>query len=219
MRAGKTGWIRAGLAAVALMAAEPAFAQETTAAPTARELALKFVLSSDTTPEALLQMSRDAIMESLETKGRSLPADVKQWLTVSFTAAATETMNAMLPSLEQQLVDVYATKFTAEELQQVLDLQAFLRQPHLMAVMADAEKAQTSAARLEIISKGMTTEEFNRLMRETLRHPMLTITAVTMQEAKDIAEEFGERFNKALVQYCGKAPKGVAQCEREGRPL
>lgn len=218
MRIATGGWIGAGLAAIALMAA-PAFAQEATPVPTARDLARTFVLSSDTSPEAILDMSREAIMESLEGKGRSLPQDVKDWLKVSFAAAATETMNAMLPSLEQRLVDVYATKFTAEELQQVLDLQAFLRQPHLMAVMADAEKAQTSAARLEIISKGMTTEEFTRLTRETLRHPTLTITAVTMQEARDISEEFGERFNEALLQYCGTAPKGVAQCEKQGRPL
>lgn len=219
MLTGRIGWIRAGLAGLILVFGAGQAAGQETLAPTARELAVKFVMSSDTSPEALLEMSRESVMETLKTKGKTLPQDVKDWMAVAFTAASTEAMNAMAPSLEERLVNVYATKFTAEELQQVLDLQAFLRQPHLMALIAEAEKEANSAAKLEILREGMTAEEFNRFARETLRHPMLTVTAVTMQEARGIAAEFTERFNAALVQYCPTAPKGVAQCERQGRPL
>ncbi len=215
--------IRRGIGVVAVLAgfvlAAPFAVAQETQAPTARELALKFVMSSDTTPEALLQLSRDSILETLETRGRGLPKDIKDWMTVAFTAASTEVMNAMMPSLEERLVNVYATKFTAAELQEVLNFQEFLRQPHLMAVMLEADKAATTAAKFEAIRSGMTAEEFNRFAREAARHPTLTIGAVTMQEANGIAAEFTERFNEALVQYCPTAPKGVAQCERQGRPL
>lgn len=203
-------------AVLALTISAPAsFAQN--APPTARELAVKFVSSGDASTETMLQTARESITEALEEKGARLPQDVKDWMAIAFAGAAEQVMNDMTPQLEQRLVDLYATNFTAEELQQVLDFQVFVRQPQIAAVIDKATKEKTSEARLQVMQSELSPEDFNKIMTFTLKPPMLNVTLLTLKETKSVLAEFTTRFQTALLPYCSTAPKGVALCDKQGR--
>lgn len=202
---------------VLALSAESASAQAIDTPPTARELATKFVKSSDNSSEAMLETARDSMTQALEAKGAKLPQNVKDWMTAAFAGASKQVMDDMTPALEQHLIDIYATNFTAEELQQVLDFQVYVRQPRIASVVDKASKEATSKARLEVMQAELPPEDFNKLMTFTLKPPMLNVTMLTLKETKAVLAEFSTRFQAALLPYCATAPKGVVMCEKQGR--
>ena len=200
---------------VALLVAGSAFAQAP--APTARELATKFV--HDPTNATMLDDTREQMLATVMEKGKNLPPSVKSWMATALPAAAEQVMSDMLPVMEERLIDVYSKKFTAEELQQILDFQLFVRQPHIVKAISEASSEPTTAARMEIIKSRLSTADFDRVMTETTKHPMLTMTVETLKLTQEITTEFVKRFNVAVQQHCATAPQGFPLCENQGRAL
>jgi hypothetical protein len=208
--------------AVTLFVAGPAFAQTPTQAPssqapTARELATKFV--HDPSNAAMLDDTREQMLATVMEKGKNLPPSVKSWMATALPAAAEQVMTDMLPVMEERLIDTYSKKFTVEELQQILDFQVFVRQPHIAKAIADASAAPTAAARMEIIKSKSSAADFDRVMTETTKHPMLTMTIETLKLTQETSAEFVRRFNVAVRQHCATAPQGFPMCEDQGRAL
>lgn len=201
--------------ALALLAVVPAFAQAP--APTARELATKFV--HDPTNATMLSDTREQMLATVMEKGKNLPPSVKSWMAAALPEAAQQVVTDMTPIIEQRLVDAYSEKFTAEELQQILDFQAFVRQPHIAKAYLEASAAPTAVAKMEALKTKLTPAEYERVSTETLKHPMLTMTVTTLKLVEEISGEFMKRFNVAIQQHCPTAPQGFPLCENQGRAL
>jgi hypothetical protein len=192
-----------------------AFAQ--TPAPTVRDLAIKFV--HDPSNATMLAEVREQMLATVMEKGKNLPPTVKSWIATAMPAAAEQVMTDMLPVMEERLINAYAEKFTAEEMQQILDFQVFVRQPHIAKAMEDAGVAPTAVARMQIVKSKLSAADFERVMTETTKHPMLTMTLVTLKLTEEITAEFVKRFLVAVQQHCATAPQGVPLCEDQGRAL
>jgi hypothetical protein len=152
-------------------------------------------------------------------KSKNLPPSVKSWMATALPAAAEQVVKDMTPIIEQKLIDAYAEKFTAAELQQILDFQVFVRQPHIAKAYLEASTAPTAVAKMEVLKAKLTAAEYERLSTETLRHPMLTMTITTLKMTEEITGEFVTRFNVAVQQHCATAPQGFPLCENQGRAL
>ncbi|HEY7798123.1 MAG TPA: hypothetical protein VIA80_05120 [Hyphomonadaceae bacterium] len=201
--------------AFALFTAGSVFAQ--TPAPTSRDLAIRFV--HDPTNATMLDDTREQMLAAVMEKGKNLPPSVKSWMTIALPAAAEQVVKDLTPVIEQKLVDAYAEKFTVEELQQILDFQTFVRQPHIAKVYFDASTAPTAVAKMEVLKSKLTAAEYERISTETLKHPMLTMTLTTLKLSEEIAGEFVKRFNIVVRQHCATAPQGFPLCEDQGRAL
>jgi hypothetical protein len=201
--------------ALALFTAGSVFAQ--TPAPTSRDLAIRFV--HDPTNATMLDDTREQMLAAVMEKGKNLPPSVKSWMAIALPAAAEQVVKDLTPVMEQKLVDAYAEKFTVEELQQILDFQTFVRQPHIAKVYFDASTAPTAVAKMEVLKSKLTAAEYERISTETLKHPMLTMTLTTLKLSEEIAGEFVKRFNIVVRQHCATAPQGFPLCEDQGRAL
>jgi hypothetical protein len=201
--------------ALALFTAGSVFAQ--TPAPTSRDLAIRFV--HDPTNATMLDDTREQMLAAVMEKGKNLPPSVKSWMAIALPAAAEQVVKDLTPVIEQKLVDAYAEKFTVEELQQILDFQTFVRQPHIAKVYFDASTAPTAVAKMEVLKSKLTAAEYERISTETLKHPMLTMTLTTLKLSEEIAGEFVKRFNIVVRQHCATAPQGFPLCEDQGRAL
>jgi hypothetical protein len=197
--------------------AGPGFAQTPAPAPTVRELAAKFV--HDPSNATMLADAREQMLATVMEKGRDLPSAVKSWMATAIPAAAEQVLTDMLPVMEERLINAYAEKFTVEEMQQILDFQVFVRQPHIARAYMEASSAPTSVARMEILKTKLTAAEYERVTGETLKHPMLTMTLTTLKLTEEITAEFVKRFLIAVQQHCATAPQGFPLCEDQGRAL
>jgi uncharacterized protein with NAD-binding domain and iron-sulfur cluster len=134
--------------------------------------------------------------------------------------AAEKAATDMAPVIEEKLIAAYADKFTAEELQQILDFQAFVRQPHIVAAYAEAQKVGSNGQdRMKALSERLAPEDFQKILSTTLKHPMLTMSVVTLQQTMEITKEFVQRFNAALSVHCATAPESIPVCKDQGRAL
>jgi hypothetical protein len=204
-------------AAAFVVLAAGAFAQTPASAPTIRELATRFVL--DPSNATVLVETREQVLASVLEKGRNLPPSVKSWMATALPAAAEQVVKDMTPIIEQKLIDAYVEKFTAEEMQQILDFQVFVRQPHIAKAFLEASVAPTAVAKMEVLKSKLTAAEYERVSTETLKHPMLTMTLATLKLTEEITGEFLTRFNVAVQQHCATAPQGFPLCEDQGRAL
>ena len=209
------------LAAAALAFSAAAWAQtpeSPPAKPTVRELAYKFV--HDPNSVDMVADARADVQERLDEVSSRLSPSLKAWFNPAMSAALDETMTEMIPVIEEKLITAYTEKFTAEELQQVLDFQAFVRQPRIAEAYAEASKAGGSGQeKMQALRDRLPPEDFNKIVETTLRHPMLTITMVTVQLTNDMAKEFLQRFQVALSAQCATAPEGIPVCKDQGRAL
>ena len=208
---------RLSAAVLVALTAGSSFAQTPAPAPTARDLAIRFV--QDPSNATMLDDTREQMLATVMEKGKGLPPSVKSWMATALPAAAEQVVKDMTPVIEQRLIDAYAEKFTVEELQQILDFQAFVRQPHIAKVFFEASMATTAVAKMEVLKSKLTAAEYERVSTETLRHPMLTMTVTTLKLSEEITGEFVKRFNIAVQQHCATAPQGFPLCEDQGRAL
>ncbi len=206
---------RLSVAAIAVFAAAPAFAQAP--APTARELAIRFV--QEPSNATMVDDTREQMLAIVMEKSRSLPPSVRSWMATALPAAAEQVAKEMTPIIEEKLIAAYAEKFTAEELPQVLDFQAFVRQPHIASAYLEATAAPTAVAKMDVLKSKLSAAEFERVSTETVRHPMLTMTITTLKLSEEVAAEFMQRFNVAVQQHCATAPQEFSLCEDQGRAL
>ena len=204
-------------AAFAGLVAGSTFAQTPVSAPTVRDLATKFV--HDPSNATMLGDAREQMLATVMEKGRDLPPAVKSWMATAMPAAAEQVMTDMLPVMEERLINAYAEKFTVEEMQQILDFQVFVRQPHIARAYMEASGAPNAVAKMEILKTKLTAAEFERVTGETLKHPMLTMTLVTLKLTEEITAEFVKRFLVAVQLHCATAPQGFPLCEDQGRAL
>jgi hypothetical protein len=204
-------------ATLVVFAAGSAIAQAPAPLPTSRDLAIRFV--QDPTNATMLDDTREQMLATVMEKGRNLPPSVKSWMATALPAAAEQVVKDMTPVIEQKLIEAYAEKFTVEELQQILDFQTFVRQPHIARVYFEASTAPTAVAKMEVLKSKLTAAEYERVSTETLRHPMLTMTITTLKLTEEITGEFVKRFNIAVQQHCATAPQGFPLCENQGRAL
>ncbi len=199
------------------LATGSALAQTPGPAPTARDLAIQFVREPSNT--TMLDDAREQMLAVVMEKGKDLPPSVKSWMATAMPAAAEQVVKDMTPVIEDRLINAYAEEFTAPELQQILDFQVFVRQPHIAQAITDASAAPTAVARMEIIKSKLNAAEFERIMTETTKHPMLTMTVETLKLTQEVTAEFVKRFTVAVQQHCTTAPQGFPLCEDQGRAL
>jgi hypothetical protein len=219
MRIGKAALNGLVLALAMLARVSPVSAQTVDAPPPTWVLATRLVQFSDYSADGFMIGMREAFADIPKTYDDDLPQDVKDWMTVAFAGAAEHLADDITPALDQQLVELFATNFTVEELQQVLDFEEYLHQPRIAAAMDKAREETTADAADAVMRANLPAEDYEKITILRLKPPISNVTMLSLKAKAAAAIEFKERFDGALLPYCPTAPKGVLQCERQGRPL
>lgn len=181
------------------------------AQPTEREieLARMFVHEDEKEPQEY-PVTLESLQRDFDRASPPYADDIKAWMLGNFPAAQAKAIATMEGNIETRLVDALVERFTEADLELLVQSQAYLRSPQIVAVM-DAPD-MTSVQKIETLRQTMPPEEFETFLRSVMAPQLVAVPGLLQRVAVAFSAEYTERLDDAFREHCASAPPGVRLC-------